>query len=647
MKKIPWKRLKTTLGQPPIESLVPGRDPIELVSYYAEFSNYYPTCELQTKAWLVQNVKEDWVQLDAGANVGYHSILMGSLAPFGEVHSFEPTDTHEMLMQNLKNAKLSNVTAVRKGLGATSEVKIEKIYKIWGQAPEILQMEFISIDDYVEEIGFSRVDFIKIDVDGFDYEVLVGAKNTIEKFRPHVLIEINHALATRNYTGWDVFDFMIKCKYSHALVLDKDNYIFSSNWELGDPWPSEITMSFDRSEPLMANLNNIELAPLMSSSISSVGDLKNGAMLTSDGIVEIESAPWNYAYVVDISTLMRPNQAVRIQVDVLTGSLGVFISDEESTLQLHKEIIVTNGYNQSVVFFELSQKAAKIVFRTVSHEKLSFRIEALEVGPYTTTQPGRSGGSLQEHLGPQLGVELAEKLFREVVAVSAEELGSYLSFKNSLAKCGGISDKSNHLMERDDAQYLQWIWREFNPERHFEFGTWEGFGSALCLKSSKAHVWTLNLDEGLSGSAGQAYTESREPALRKSFLGPRAGASDSLSFIGWMYKALELQDRVTQLYGNSTTFDFSALDGIHFDSIFIDGGHDLETVSADQISALKLVSPGGLIVWHDFTMDLAIFKGNSSCRGVVEAVAMNLDMLKKSLDLFWLKDSMLLIGRVK
>src|SRR5262245_36732941 len=66
-------------GTPPIYTHVPGAPPIELVDYYPEFASYYPECELQTKRWFVENVKSDWTIFDAGANVGYYSILFSRL----------------------------------------------------------------------------------------------------------------------------------------------------------------------------------------------------------------------------------------------------------------------------------------------------------------------------------------------------------------------------------------------------------------------------------------------------------------------------------------------------------------------------------------------------------------------------------------
>ena len=53
-----------------VETAIPGRDPIELVSFYEEFRDYYPQCELETKRWFVDHIRPDWWIFDVGANIG-------------------------------------------------------------------------------------------------------------------------------------------------------------------------------------------------------------------------------------------------------------------------------------------------------------------------------------------------------------------------------------------------------------------------------------------------------------------------------------------------------------------------------------------------------------------------------------------------
>jgi predicted O-methyltransferase YrrM len=59
------------------------------------------------------------------------------------------------------------------------------------------------------------------------------------------------------------------------------------------------------------------------------------------------------------------------------------------------------------------------------------------------------------------------------------------------------------------------------------------------------------------------------------------------------------ESKVTQLYGDSATFDYAPYHG-RCDVVFVDGAHSMEYVRSDTQAALRLAKPGGLVVWHDY-----------------------------------------------
>ena len=60
--------------------------------------------------------------------------------------------------------------------------------------------------------------------------------------------------------------------------------------------------------------------------------------------------------------------------------------------------------------------------------------------------------------------------------------------------------------------------------------------------------------------------------------------------------------RITQLEGDSLDFDFSPWFGTA-DLVFVDGCHELPHVELDTLNALRLVKPGGMVLWHDVEAD--------------------------------------------
>lgn len=83
------------------------------------------------------------------------------------------------------------------------------------------QIKLITFDSYVQENGLEKLDFIKIDVDGHEPKFLEGAKETIMKFKPDILLEINplnYYLA--GVTIWDFYD-QIK-EYGYNIYHEKN-----------------------------------------------------------------------------------------------------------------------------------------------------------------------------------------------------------------------------------------------------------------------------------------------------------------------------------------------------------------------------------------------------------------------------------------
>jgi len=230
----------------PVFTRIPGDDPIELIAYYDEFKGYYPDCEIKTKEWFVNNVQQDWVIFDCGANIGYYSILFSRLAPGGHIYAFEPTSTYDMLITNLNHHKASNVIPVKKALGKNTGQIRDSIFRIWGHDPEKQNYSFTTIDDFVKDNNLARLDCIKIDVDSFDFEVLQGAKDTMIKFDPFIIVELNHALNKRHQYVPQVLHWLTNLSYKSIYALDYDNFLLKRNFTPNkiEEWP-DIKMCFN------------------------------------------------------------------------------------------------------------------------------------------------------------------------------------------------------------------------------------------------------------------------------------------------------------------------------------------------------------------------------------------------------------------
>ena len=149
------------------------------------------------------------VVVDVGANMGSFALHMAeAVGGNGKVIAIEPTAyPYQRLCENLDlNSGLKErIETYQAFLTANSEgLKPDTIQSSWrlagvrnGAHPVHLGVpqttsgaRSLTLDQIVEEIDLKRLDFIKIDVDGAEDDVLAGGESVIRKFKPSVLIEV-------------------------------------------------------------------------------------------------------------------------------------------------------------------------------------------------------------------------------------------------------------------------------------------------------------------------------------------------------------------------------------------------------------------------------------------------------------------------
>lgn len=637
-----------------IESEVPRFKSIILADYYAELSNYYRTCEMQTKAWLVNNVGLDWVSIDVGSHIGYHGILMAQLAPEGKCYAFEPTDSFEKLVTNIKANSAVNIEAIQLGVSESTVMREDSIFMNWGAPAITRSWGFTSLDDFVSERELERVDLIKIDTDGYELEVLRGAHETLSRFQPKLIIEINHALATRDVSSSDIFEFVLDHRYDNCVILDRENYLFTSNWRLGKPWPARLALAIESRNPEPESEYRVEggVQEALKLELLEV----NGARVieTSPGMsVQFTGEAWAYAGQMSLPDYLPNGFGLRAVGELAGGHLGILVTTLDGRLALSPESVVKDQGAFEVLIPPTWQGPGLLVFRTTSRQPLSFMLKTIEVVDVATSpvDPTPLSEMGAERLADLLNVDSQQPWLpfplQNIARVTPTKLARHLKIP-TLVEDGDFSvfdDPKDRVMERDDAHILQWLYSNLRPTAHLEFGTWEGFGTLLCLGSTDAHVWTVNIPGGERNQGATNYIQSREPFHPSN---PRAAESgeptDAESAIGWMYRATQQQDRVTQVLLDSRVLPLDIGPACGFDTILIDGSHERDVVRHDQKFALARRSRSGVIIWHDFSLAPEVVAAQPASRGVIAAVADDIVDLHADLELFWIVDSMLLVG---
>jgi predicted O-methyltransferase YrrM len=128
--------------------------------------------------------------------------------------------------------------------------------------------------------------------------------------------------------------------------------------------------------------------------------------------------------------------------------------------------------------------------------------------------------------------------------------------------------------------------------RLFEFGTATGRTAYLWARNSppEARITTLTLPPArLDVYEPAPGDDEREQAAAMRYSG----------FTRFYYTGTPVEGKVDQHYGDSKTFDETPfLDAC--DVVFVDGSHAYSYVVSDSRKALRMVRPGGLVLWHDY-----------------------------------------------
>jgi FkbM family methyltransferase len=181
--------------------------------------------------------------IDVGANVGFFSIFLSKTIPEGKkVLSIEPNPhALELLIKNIQLNNCSDSIILFEGIASSKSSNI--ILNLIDGLPEYsspknikhlsvknfhttkLEVQANTIDELVKIYNLSPK-FIKIDVEGSELEVIKGCTKTLEKYKPHLLIEIVEYLNDKKQESVvNLLHDLGYRLYNKKLKLQKKNFI--------------------------------------------------------------------------------------------------------------------------------------------------------------------------------------------------------------------------------------------------------------------------------------------------------------------------------------------------------------------------------------------------------------------------------------
>jgi FkbM family methyltransferase len=175
------------------------------------------------------------VFLDIGANIGYFSLLAANSEPTSKVISFEPAkDLFQKLEENISINTFKNITTLNVAVGEINEetelfisgsdnLGMSSFRQPGNYSGKKEKVKVVTIDSWFKTAGLSKVDLIKLDIEGSELAALKGMQETLQNFKPLVIAEVNpETLASFNLTPGDIYSYLNKLNFDGFIISEKE-----------------------------------------------------------------------------------------------------------------------------------------------------------------------------------------------------------------------------------------------------------------------------------------------------------------------------------------------------------------------------------------------------------------------------------------
>lgn len=197
--------IKDVVRRGRVDGLLFDLDLTENIDRHLYYSGVW---EPKVRSVLREILRGDMVVLDVGANIGAHALPMAAILAKGggRVLAFEPTAyafnklAHNLALNHLPNLTIEKLALSDKAGAVRCQVSSPCLRASWNMKYRDSNRKIeediptTTLDERVQAHGLERVDFIKMDTDGFELRILTGAEETLRRFRPVMLVEIGRAL---------------------------------------------------------------------------------------------------------------------------------------------------------------------------------------------------------------------------------------------------------------------------------------------------------------------------------------------------------------------------------------------------------------------------------------------------------------------
>lgn len=190
-------------------------------------------------------VKDTDIVVDIGANIGIYSLRFAQLASKGRVISFEPHPaTFARLREHVRMNGFEHLIPMQYGIGPRNEtLRLYEVVESNSGMNRILPEGRVDpstashsivvkpLREAIRQLGLLRIDLIKIDVEGFEMDVLQGSEEVIRSFQPVLFIELDDENLRVHGTSASALVALVR-SWGYSVRIAQNNELVSDRTEL-------------------------------------------------------------------------------------------------------------------------------------------------------------------------------------------------------------------------------------------------------------------------------------------------------------------------------------------------------------------------------------------------------------------------------
>jgi len=227
---------------------------------------------------LIQNkgvIKDGYTVLDIGANIGYYALMESRLVgPSGTVYAIEPVSSNfATLNRNIELNGIKNIKTFK--LAAGNKNREDEIYVaskgnissfVYNKKVKFIRkerVEVVKIDDFISQQQI-QPDFIRMDVEGYESEIIRGMLKTMTQ-KPKLFIEVHPHLIDKAKLI-EMFSLIKESGYSRAIVIKERSMVWMKRSGKIRPSLLYLTRKIEAGSVLgIGNIENVSLEDLCAS----------------------------------------------------------------------------------------------------------------------------------------------------------------------------------------------------------------------------------------------------------------------------------------------------------------------------------------------------------------------------------------------